>query len=67
MEKKKLLGWILIVIAVVVVIINLAFIYPNINCVYAPWVFWLIALLCVVGWALLFFDVKIMHSEEPEA
>ncbi|MBY8986915.1 MAG: hypothetical protein KGD61_00550 [Candidatus Lokiarchaeota archaeon] len=62
-----MLGLIFLIIAVVVVIINLVVIYPIINCAYAPLVFWLIALLSVVGGVILYFDIKIMHSEELKA
>jgi hypothetical protein len=64
MEKRKIIGLVLFIIAVVVAILNLVVIYPNINCTYAPLVFWLIALVCIVGGILIYFDIKIFHSEE---
>jgi hypothetical protein len=67
MEKKKMLGLIFFVIAAVIVIINLAVIYPFINCSFAPLTFWLIAVVSIAGGFLTYFDVKIMHSEEPKA
>ena len=67
MEKKKMLGLIFFIISVVMVVINLAVIYPLNFCVYAPWVFWLIAIVAVVVGIIFYFDIKIMHSEEPEA
>jgi len=67
MEKKKILGLIFFIISVVVIIINLVAIYPSITCVFAPWVFWLIALISIVGGIIFYFDIKIMHSEELKA
>jgi hypothetical protein len=67
MEKKKILGLIFFIIAVVLVILNFVVIYPSINCTYAPLVFWLIALLGVVGGVIFYFNIKIMHSKEPTA
>ena len=65
MEKNKILGLIFFIVAVVAVIINLAVIYPLNFCVFAPWVFWLIAIVAVVVGIIFYFDIKIMHSEEP--
>ena len=67
MDKKKMLGLIFFVIAAVAIIINLVLIYPLNFCAFAPLVFWLIALLGVAGGLLLYFDIKIFHSEEPKA
>ncbi|MHA2181757.1 MAG: hypothetical protein ACXAAH_10070 [Promethearchaeota archaeon] len=64
MEKRKLIGLILLVVSAVVVILNLVVIYPLINCNFAPLTFWLIALVCIVGGLIIYFDVKIFHSEE---
>lgn len=65
MEQKKMLGLIFFIISVVMVVINLAVIYPLNFCVFAPWVFWLIALAAVAVGIIFYFDIKIMHSEEP--
>lgn len=62
-----MLGLIFFIIAVVIAIINLVVIYPSINCSYAPLVFWLIALISVVIGVIFYFNIKIMHSEEPKA
>ena len=67
METKKILGLISFIISVVMVVINLAVIYPLNFCVFAPWVFWLIALVAVVVGIIFYFDIQIMHSEELEA
>lgn len=66
MEQKKMLGLIFFIISVVMVVINLAVIYPLNFCVFAPWVFWLIAIVAVVVGIILYFDIQIMHSEEPK-
>ena len=66
-EKNKMLGLIFFIISVVVIIINLVAIYPFIKCTFAPLVFWLIALLGIVGALIFYFDVKIFHSEEIKA
>ncbi|MBY9010499.1 MAG: hypothetical protein KGD74_11595 [Candidatus Lokiarchaeota archaeon] len=67
MEKKKMIGLIFFIIALVIVIINLVVIYPLNFCSFAPLVFWLIALLSIVGGVIFYFNIKIMHSEELKA
>ncbi|MHA1932458.1 MAG: hypothetical protein ACW96X_07955 [Promethearchaeota archaeon] len=64
MEKRKLIGLILLVVSVVAIVLNLVVIYPLINCTFAPLTFWLIALVCIIGGLIIYFDVKIFHSEE---
>jgi len=64
LEKRKIYSLIAIIIGIMVAILNIVVIYPHINCAYAPFVFWLIALLGIVGGLIIYFDVKIFHSEE---
>ena len=63
MDKKKI-GLILLVVGLIFVLINLIVIYPFINCVFAPLVFWLLAVVFAIGGILLYFDIKIFYSEE---
>lgn len=62
MENRKLTGLIMLIIGVIAIIINFAVIYPFINCVFAPWLFWLIAAIGIVVGLLIYFDVKIFYS-----
>jgi len=64
LEKKKTIGIVLFVAALVFVLINLLAIYPYISCGFAPMTFWLLAVSCVVVGLLLYFDVQIFHAEE---
>jgi hypothetical protein len=62
-----MIGLIFFIIALVIVIINFVVIYPLNFCSFAPLVFWLIAVLGIVGGVIFYFNIKIMHSEELEA
>jgi hypothetical protein len=64
MQRKKLYGIILFVVGLVFILLNFIVVYPFISCFYAPYVFWLLAILGVAGGILLFFDINIFHSEE---
>ncbi|MHA2007375.1 MAG: hypothetical protein ACXABO_09485 [Promethearchaeota archaeon] len=64
MENRKLIGLILLVVGIVSIFINLLVIYPYINCSYAPWLFWLIAIIGGVGGILIYFNVKIFQADE---
>ncbi|MFW9865674.1 MAG: hypothetical protein ACFFEN_06195 [Candidatus Thorarchaeota archaeon] len=66
MENRKIIGLVLIIVAVVPVILNFVVIYPYINCNFAPLVFWFIAFVCVVGGIIIYFNIKIFHSEESQ-
>ena len=57
-------GIILFVVGLVFILLNLIVVYPFINCFYAPYTFWLLAIVGVTGGILLFFDIKLFHSEE---
>jgi hypothetical protein len=59
-----LYGIILFVVGLVFIILNFIVVYPNISCFYAPYAFWLLAIVGVAGGILLFFDIKLFHSEE---
>ncbi|MFX0075624.1 MAG: hypothetical protein ACFE96_09290 [Candidatus Hermodarchaeota archaeon] len=64
MERKKLFGIILLVVGLVFIFLNVIVVYPYISCFYAPYAFWLLAILGVAGGILLFFDINLFHSEE---
>jgi hypothetical protein len=57
-------GMILFVVGLVFILLNFIWVYPSISCFYAPYAFWLIAIVGVAGGILLFFDIKLFHSEE---
>jgi undecaprenyl pyrophosphate phosphatase UppP len=61
LERRKIGGIICIIVAVIVLVINLAVIYPFINCAFAPYVFWLIFLLLIIG------GVVLMYYEQIKA
>jgi hypothetical protein len=64
LERKKIFGIILFVVGLVLILVNVIVVYPFISCSYAALTFWLLAIVCVAGGILLFFDIKIFHSEE---
>ena len=64
MERKKIFGIILLVVGLVFILLNVIVVYPTISCFYAPYAFWLIAIVGVAGGILLYFDINIFHSEE---
>lgn len=57
-------GIVLFVVGLVFILLNVTVIYPFINCAYAPYVFWLLAIVGVVGGILLYFNINLFHSEE---
>ncbi|MBY8979248.1 MAG: hypothetical protein KGD72_02550 [Candidatus Lokiarchaeota archaeon] len=64
MERKKMYGIILFVVGLVFILLNVIVVYPFISCFYAPYAFWLLAIVGVTGGILLFFDINLFHSEE---
>ena len=57
-------GIILFVVGLVFILLNVIVVYPFISCFYAPYAFWLLAIVGVTGGILLFFDINLFHSEE---
>ncbi len=57
-------GIILFVVGLVFILLNVIVVYPFISCFYAPYAFWLLAIVGVSGGILLFFDIKLFYSEE---
>jgi len=53
-----------LVVGLVFILLNVIVVYPTISCFYAPYAFWLIAIVGVAGGILLYFDINIFHSEE---
>jgi len=64
LERKKIFGIILLVVGLVFILLNVIVVYPSISCFYAPYAFWLLAIVGVAGGILLFFDINLFHSEE---
>ena len=57
-------GLILLIVGLVFILLNFIVVYPFISCFYAPYAFWLLAIVGVAAGILLFFDIKLFHSEE---
>jgi hypothetical protein len=57
-------GIILFVVGLVFILLNLILVYPFISCFYAPYAFWLLAIVGVAGGILLFFDINLFHSDD---
>ena len=57
-------GIILFVVGLVFILLNVIVVYPFISCFYAPYAFWLLAIVGVSAGILLFFDIKLFYSEE---
>ncbi len=66
METRKIIGLVLLIVAVVCVSINLFVIYPFISCFFAPLTFWLIAIIVAIAGIVLFFDINLSFTEEEE-
>ncbi|MFX0057558.1 MAG: hypothetical protein ACFE85_11300 [Candidatus Hodarchaeota archaeon] len=61
MDRKKI-AIVFFIIGVVFVLLNFFVIYPFINCIFAPLVFWLVAAVGIVGGFLKYYDIKLFHS-----
>jgi len=66
LETRKIIGLVLLIVAVVCVSINLFVIYPFISCFFAPLTFWLIAIIAAIAGIVLFFDINLSFTEEEE-
>ncbi|MBY8981036.1 MAG: hypothetical protein KGD72_11645 [Candidatus Lokiarchaeota archaeon] len=64
MEVKKILGLLLLIVGLVSILINILVIYPSISCGFAPWTFWLIALIAIIAGVILFFNLNLSFTEE---
>lgn len=62
MEIRKIGGIVLFVVGLIFAILNLVVIYPSINCTFAPYVFWLVVVICIIVGSILYFNLKVFHT-----
>ncbi|MHA1486204.1 MAG: hypothetical protein ACTSSC_03415 [Promethearchaeota archaeon] len=64
MERKKIIGLVLFIVALVSILINLLVVFPFISCFFAPLTFWLIAIIAIIAGIVLYFNISLTFTEE---
>ena len=68
MKDKKISNILLnidyLITGLIFIVLNVIWVYPLISCFYAPYAFWLLAIIGVAGGILLFFDVRLFRPED---
>jgi hypothetical protein len=64
LERKKIIGLVLFIVALVSILINLLVVYPSISCFFAPLTFWLIAIIAIIAGIILYFNISLTFTEE---
>jgi len=64
LERKKIIGLVLFIVALVSILINLLVVFPFISCFFAPLTFWLIAIIAIIAGIVLYFNISLTFTEE---